>query len=439
MPEMTSTHRTRKRATGAAVVLGFALPSILGLAASAPAFGTDMENLNDASYWSELYGADCEKYDPPGTVNDQGYLADDDKAVVLYEGDWVVLIVKSGSEDVGHGAGNAVYENPVAGTNYYGPLNNGGEQGTVSHWIVCGTPAPLVASASVSETPATCDVGERLVYGTFVNATPSGTADGTTGPASYEVIATRTTTATFLPAAGVSEDGTTQTFTGTLSGPLDPNDYPDCRGDVPPDDLTYSDGEPYWECTPGVLRPAEISFVRSHFVATASWNSATSAYEYGEPEFDYDEVITIPTPENFSATCPPTVIDEPSSSAVDACGTKDDKFTPYPAGEHYTVLNADGRNQDGVGTATSTATADVGYTFGTLEAPVATLENSQEFTDGSCGLALTGQKPIDDVVTIALGLVVAGLMLFLDVKFGWFSAFIGWIRRRVMGFATPTA
>lgn len=73
---------------------------------------------------------------------------------------------------------------------------------------------PAYPSASVSTLPATCETGETLVYGEVYNATFSGTADGTVGPAEYEVIATAD--------EGYYFDGeqTTKEFSGDLAGPL---------------------------------------------------------------------------------------------------------------------------------------------------------------------------------------------------------------------------
>ena len=76
------------------------------------------------------------------------------------------------------------------------------------------TPVVLVASASVSKNPATCELGEVLVYGAIANAVFSGTANGQQGPGSYNVTAAATGTALF---AGGS---TTQNFSSPLAGPL---------------------------------------------------------------------------------------------------------------------------------------------------------------------------------------------------------------------------
>lgn len=102
--------------------------------------------------------------------------------------------------------------------------------------------APLVASASVTTTDETCDSGEILNYGPSENSVYSGTPDGTVGPGPYNVISTATGTATFPTGSGVSLDGMTKTFTGTLSGPLDP-DTPECRKPATPVGPTVIQGQ----------------------------------------------------------------------------------------------------------------------------------------------------------------------------------------------------
>lgn len=73
---------------------------------------------------------------------------------------------------------------------------------------------PKLAAASVSTTPATCEMGETLVYGNIVNATFSGTANGTEGPANYSVTATANADSLFIG------NQTTKEFNGTLAGQL---------------------------------------------------------------------------------------------------------------------------------------------------------------------------------------------------------------------------
>ena len=136
------------RLLGSALILSALIVGLLPLVAAAAA-----DNPNDVEYWEAQYpnAVKCYKYDPPTQLNFHGRLADKGKAVVLYPfqdnwpGDrWEVLIVKSGNEPGNTGLEARRYELPTAHTKYYGPLNGGGQQGEVSHWIVCKgkTPRP---------------------------------------------------------------------------------------------------------------------------------------------------------------------------------------------------------------------------------------------------------------------------------------------------------
>ncbi len=274
-------------------------------------------------------------------------------------------------------------------------------------------PAPLIAEASVSITPATCTSGEKLVYGDDQNATPSGTADGTTGPASYNTVYTGDGGATFTTGTGaISGDGTTETFSGNLSGPLNPNDYPDCRGPVPPIQVTYSDGEPYWDCsTPGVLQAGEISYVHYTHTATATWDSTQSKYVFGAP-VTTSEVLTIPTPDGFDATCPATVLVTPPALSADppSC-QKAGSFTPpavVPEHETFAVTPALHGPDDYVGTYTT----DTGWTFAsgtTVSYPFTILPKKDP---SLCNvLALTGTNPWP-YIGAGGGLLLLGGVLF---------------------------
>jgi hypothetical protein len=142
--------------------------------------GPPVDNTNETTYWENLYpGTTCYKDDPT-----YGSLADSNKAVVLVNGTYVVLIVKSGAEDNGDGPGNAVYENPTPGTNYYGPLNGGGQQGTVSHWIVClGEQEDVAVVPAAQGTDQTCDEEEsELVGGSIQLTLITGVTYTITGP-----------------------------------------------------------------------------------------------------------------------------------------------------------------------------------------------------------------------------------------------------------------
>ncbi|MFP3915301.1 MAG: hypothetical protein ACLFWM_10530, partial [Actinomycetota bacterium] len=125
----------------------------------------DNHNPNHPGYWEDRYpnAVACYKYDPPTTPNAHGFLVDDGLAVELnpynpaWPGDrWEVLVVKGGSNDIGWGAGNAVYELPEAGVAYYAPPM-GNSQPAVSHWIVCKGETPDDTTTTTEPTTSTTE------------------------------------------------------------------------------------------------------------------------------------------------------------------------------------------------------------------------------------------------------------------------------------------
>lgn len=94
----------------------------------------------------------------------------------------------------------------------------------------CVTVTTPDAKFDVGIEPATCTVGEKLndPTGTFVDFDATNTPAGTVGPANYSIKGDAQSTHTF-------NDGTlTKTVSGTLAGPLDPKDHPECRTEVTP-------------------------------------------------------------------------------------------------------------------------------------------------------------------------------------------------------------
>jgi LPXTG-motif cell wall-anchored protein len=150
-----------------------AVLAITCLAQGAPAFADNVDNRNEVAYWQTQVGdsARCVKHEPGDSTPD-GQLTDGGTSVTLNPGNWVLLVVKSGSAGA-DGDGNAVYPDPiagnpspVAGTAYFGPLNGGEQQGTVSHWIVCsGAPTPEVTTVTTDNGTPACGattIGETL-------------------------------------------------------------------------------------------------------------------------------------------------------------------------------------------------------------------------------------------------------------------------------------
>jgi len=88
-------------------------------------------------------------------------------------------------------------------------------------------PLDCSGEASVSTVPATCELGEQLVYGDLVKAAflSGGTPDGTFGPGFYDLVAESDSDVFF------SNGDDAAFFSGELAGPLDPSD-PLCGGEL---------------------------------------------------------------------------------------------------------------------------------------------------------------------------------------------------------------
>ena len=82
-------------------------------------------------------------------------------------------------------------------------------------WLDCTTTTPD-ASAALTTSVATCDAASALVLGTVTNATWGTPVYSGTDNLDYSVVATATLGHIFPAGAGVSPDGKTATFTGTL-------------------------------------------------------------------------------------------------------------------------------------------------------------------------------------------------------------------------------
>lgn len=122
--------------------------ALLALAlAGGSSFAAAEGNPNSTGYWLDQYpdAVACYKYDGASIPNAHGRITQGGKAVRLnafqpdWPGDhWEVLVVKGGNGAGNTGLdGNNVYEHPQAGLDYYPPLNDGGQQPFVSHYIVC--------------------------------------------------------------------------------------------------------------------------------------------------------------------------------------------------------------------------------------------------------------------------------------------------------------
>lgn len=146
---------------------------------------TATSEANDETYWEQRYAAhkaDCYKTEG-NNPSGHGKLTDGGLTVTLYPfqqswpGDhWEVLVVKAGNT-------NNVIEHPVAGTAYASPVNGGGQQATVSHWIVCKgtTPTqPTAVTPSLTFTLPSCVAAGELIKSANVIWTSVANPDGST-------------------------------------------------------------------------------------------------------------------------------------------------------------------------------------------------------------------------------------------------------------------
>jgi hypothetical protein len=117
-------------------------------------------------------------------------------------------------------------------------LTRSGSISTSDFHGTCEPPTTPDADFTVDTDPATCVVGESLnaPVGTYVNFDPTNTPAGTTGPASWVIKGDAEPTHTF------PNGDTSKTLSGTLAGPLDP-DNPLCRKPVTPVGPTLIKGQ----------------------------------------------------------------------------------------------------------------------------------------------------------------------------------------------------
>jgi hypothetical protein len=134
---------------------------------------------NHADWWEGNYPTTHNKVCVDGSST-YGTVTDDGKTVTLKPFDlswglgdhYELLVVKAGSAD------NNVIVHPQAGVNYASPINNGGQQATVSHWYVCfGTTPVTPQDVSGAATPVnqSCDTTTgSLVSGSITPTATTG-------------------------------------------------------------------------------------------------------------------------------------------------------------------------------------------------------------------------------------------------------------------------
>ncbi len=207
----------------AALLLALLTVQLLVLASVASA---NPDNPNDPEYWEARYpnAIACYYHDGAQLNTQHGRITNDGQAVTLkpfreaWPGDhYEVLVVKSGSVDVGNGPGNAVYPHPSVGVPYFGPLNAGGEQGQVSHWIICKGEDAVVTTTTTEAPTTTTTTEEPTTTTTTTEATTSTTEAPTTTTTSVAPTSTQATTTTTEAPTTTTTQGSTSTEATTTT------------------------------------------------------------------------------------------------------------------------------------------------------------------------------------------------------------------------------
>ncbi|GAA5200740.1 hypothetical protein [Microbacterium jejuense] len=185
MPEARKKKFTFTALAGALIAAALVVAPMVTAGASATTLKGEVGTIeaqtpkgNNTPYWEDRYAefdVQCFKHDGTGS-NEHGSVSADRKTVTLKQFDqnwwgngWVVLVINAGTS-------NNVIENPKAGVAYASPVNNGGNQANVSHWIVCKGTTP---EQPQNPTPAqdldcvaiTADYGRALTNGDHINIT----------------------------------------------------------------------------------------------------------------------------------------------------------------------------------------------------------------------------------------------------------------------------
>jgi LPXTG-motif cell wall-anchored protein len=325
-----------------------AVLAIAGLAQATPVFADNAGNPNDAAYWEAQLGdgATCVKHNPKDVTSD-GKITDGGKSVTLNPGNWALLVVNSGAAGPDNN-GNLVYHNPAAGTAYFGPLNNGGQQGNVSHWIVCGTTTPqpdaqvtygqwvdgkwicgdttVVQTRTVTTTPYALVNGQwqldaanatvttehqtrQLTAGELATCIPpqpeakvthTDWVDGTWVCGDVTVDQTRTTTITsyvLVDGQWVLDTENASTSTDHQTRPLTAAELATCTPDQPQAEVTYGEWvDGAWECGDTTVLETRTVTTTPYALVDGQWvldteNATTSTAEQTRP-LTTDELAT---------------------------------------------------------------------------------------------------------------------------------------------------
>jgi hypothetical protein len=245
---------------------------------------------NSPKYWEDRYAdhqAEC--YSSTGN-SDHGRLTNGKKTVTLYPfnqawpGDhWEVLVVKAGNT-------NNVIHHPVAGVAYASPVNKGGKQAEVSHWIVCKgtTPEapPTVVTPTLEWTPPSCTAAGVLTKSPNAEWVSVLNGDGTT-------------TWTAKPLAGTAFPAGNFSWTvpnlDKLSETLE-----QCRPPQPPADVTSKETLEY-DCASKVVQVTTTTTTTPYVWSGTAWvpGQPTDSTSTSERPMTVDEKKDCPLPDTL--------------------------------------------------------------------------------------------------------------------------------------------
>lgn len=250
---------------------------------------------NSPKYWENYtdHAATCYKHEGN---SDHGTLTDGGKTVTLkpyqqsWPGDhWELLVVKAGNT-------NNVIVHPQAGVAYASPLNNGGQQATVSHWIVCKGTAPFtqptVVTPTLDVTLPTCLTAGAVTRSENVSWASVVNADGTT-------------TWTASPLAGtVFADGVKTQWTVPKLDKL-PSDSEGCRPTKPGPEVSSTETSTY-DCTSKTVTVTTVTTTTSYVWSEGQWVKATPEVvtTTAERAMTIDEKKDCPLPDTVIETSP---------------------------------------------------------------------------------------------------------------------------------------
>ncbi|MCP2638052.1 hypothetical protein K0817_015975 [Microbacterium sp. HD4P20] len=249
---------------------------------------------NKESYWEERYkefNAVCYSHASDGGAH--GGLSDGKKTVTLkpfqqgWPGDeWVVLVVKGGNEKIN------VIERPTAGVAYASPLNGGGQQADVSHWIVCKGDAPeedptepTIVTPTLEFTEPSCDAAGEITKSDNVLWTSAPGADGST-----------VWTATPKDGTKFAPNAKTEWTVPALDQL--PASHEDCRPDQPPAVVTTSHATDF-DCESVTATVTTTTTTTPYVWNGEAWvpGTATEEVTTAEREMTADEKMDCPLPD----------------------------------------------------------------------------------------------------------------------------------------------